>query len=187
MRTKRFLDQVAAFQTKALSIIKLGTVIILLSFCFGQAKANVSPVTPACVLRAAKLQGIPPHIILGLLKTEGGHIGSETLNKNGSVDLGPMQVNDRVWVPILAYWHFHGDRLMAYEMLRDNGCYSVHIGAWIFRQYLDEAHGNYAEAVGFYNSHNEAAKRAYQLRFAQNFKSLFSDLMANSTSVGQRQ
>ena len=132
-----------------------------------------SPVTPGCILQAAKMQNIPPHIILGLLKTEGGHLGSESPNKDGSVDLGPMQINDKTWVPILARAHFGGNRRLAYIMLRDHGCYSIYIGAWIFRQYLDEARGNYADAVGYYNSHNERQKNAYEKRFAANFKELF--------------
>lgn len=141
------------------------------------ARAETSPVTAECIIDAAKLQNFPPHIILGLLKTEGGHLGSETPNTNGSVDLGPMQINNRVWVPILARIYFNGNYRAAYLALRDHGCYSVYIGAWIFRQYLDEAKGNYAEAVGFYNSHNERAKHAYQMRFAQNFKQLFGPMM----------
>ena len=132
-----------------------------------------SPVTPGCILQAARMQGIPPHIILGLLKTEGGHLGSESLNKDGSIDLGPMQINNRTWVPLLARAHFGGDQRIAYIMLRDHGCYSVFIGAWIFGQYLSEAHGNYADAVGFYNSHNIRQKEAYERRFAMNFKELF--------------
>ena len=140
-------------------------------------QAGVSPVTPQCVLQAAQLQQIPPHIILGLLKTEGGHLGEESRNTNGSYDLGPMQINDRTWVPKLAAMHFNGNESAAYAALRDWGCYSVHVGAWIFRQYLDEAHGNYADAVGYYNSHNEGPKLAYQRKFTRNFMELFGGLM----------
>ena len=139
----------------------------------GAASAQTYPLTAACVLQAAQLQSVPPHILLGLLKTEGGRVGGERTNRNGSKDLGPMQINDRTWIPQLARMHFGGDREATFAALRDHGCYNMHIGAWIFRQYLDEAKGNYAEAVGFYNSHNEAPKRAYQARFAQNFMQLF--------------
>jgi soluble lytic murein transglycosylase-like protein len=139
--------------------------------------AGTYPVTAECVVQAARLQGIPPEIILGLLKTEGGHLGSESPNRNGSYDLGPMQVNNRVWVPKLARLHFGGDERAAYAALRDHGCYSIHIGAWIFRQYLQEAGGNYGEAIGLYNSHTEGPKRAYQARFAANFRQLFGGML----------
>jgi hypothetical protein len=142
-----------------------------------------SPVTPSCILQAARMQGIPPHIILGLLKTEGGHLGSESLNKDGSIDLGPMQINNRTWVPLLARAHFGGNQRAAYVMLRDHGCYSVFIGAWIFGQYLSEAHGNYADAVGFYNSHNTRQKEAYERRFALNFKELFGWMVSGNNAA----
>jgi soluble lytic murein transglycosylase-like protein len=138
-----------------------------------QAKAATYPVTAQCVLQAARLQNIPFQIILGFLKTEGGRLGMESRNSNGSYDLGPMQINSTVWVPKLAVMHFGGDEKAAWVALRDYGCYNINIGAWIFRQYLDEAHGDYADAVGLYNSHNPAPKRAYQIRFAQNFEELF--------------
>jgi hypothetical protein len=131
------------------------------------------PVTPQCVMDAARLQQVPPALILGLLKTEGGKLGSESPNSDGSYDLGPMQVNDRVWVPVVAKLHFHGDRDTAREALRDHGCYNVNIGAWIFRQYVDEANGDYAKAVGYYNSHNPVHMARYQKRFADSLKTLF--------------
>ena len=136
------------------------------------------PVTAACVMQAASIQQVPPQIILGLLKTEGGRVGMESPNrgKDGkafSYDLGPMQVNDRVWVPVVADMHFGGDHAAARRALRDHGCYNVHIGAWIYRQYVDEAKGDLAEAVGYYNSHTPSKKRAYQRRFSENFMQLF--------------
>jgi soluble lytic murein transglycosylase-like protein len=141
------------------------------------ASAGTYPVTATCVLESAKLQGIPPHIILGLLKTEGGRIGMEHVNRDGSVDLGPMQINARAWLDRLARMHFNGDRGAAYAALRDHGCYNVLIGGWIFRQYLDEAGGNYATAVGYYNSHNPGPMMAYERRFATNFVELFGGMM----------
>lgn len=134
---------------------------------------SLIPLTAACLLQAASVQSVPPAILLGLLNTEGGKIGMQSPNKNGSFDLGPMQINDRVWVPVLAKMHFGGDKAAARVALRDHGCYNMHVGAWIYRQYLDEANGNYAEAVGFYNSHTPDKKRAYQMRFAKKFKELF--------------
>lgn len=145
---------------------------------------EVVPVTAACLMHAANVQQVPPQILLGLLKTEGGKVGSESPNrgKDGKVfsyDLGPMQVNDKVWVPVVADMHFGGDRQAARTALRDHGCYNIHIGAWIYRQYVDEAKGDLAEAVGFYNSHTPSKKRAYQKRFAESFVSLFGNPAGN--------
>ena len=133
---------------------------------------QVQPVTVECIQQASRLQNIPVMIILGLLKTEGGHLGEESPNIDGSIDLGPMQINNRTWIPMFADKLFHGDQNLTYELVRDQGCLNIHLGTWIFKQYLDEAHGNYAEAIGFYNSHNPIAKRNYQIKFAKNFAEL---------------
>ena len=127
------------------------------------------PLTPQCLTKASQLERIPAEILLGILKTEGGHIGSETPNRDGSRDLGPMQINDRTWVGRMANANFDGDRSRAYAALRDDGCYNIMVGAWVLKQYLDEANGDYRDAVGFYNSHNTAHKEAYERRFAANF------------------
>lgn len=137
------------------------------------------PLTFSCLLLASNAQGIPLPVTLGILKTEGGRVGMESPNrrKNGritSYDLGPMQINDVTWVPVLAKMHFHGNTAQAREAIRDWGCYNVQIGTWILHQYLNEANGNMAEAIGLYNSHNPVAKARYQERFAKNFKELFA-------------
>jgi hypothetical protein len=131
------------------------------------------PVTIQCIEQAANLQQVPVAIILGLLKTEGGRVGSQSRNNDGSLDLGPMQINNRAWGPIVARMHFEGNLELAEENLRDFGCYNIHIGTWIFKQYVNEAGGNLAEAVGFYNSHTPVKKLAYQRRFISNFIQLF--------------
>lgn len=137
------------------------------------------PVTIECVEQAANLQGVPLAVVLGLLKTEGGRIGSSTGNTDGSHDLGPMQVNDRTWGPVVARMHFGGDRAQALIALRDYGCYNIHIGTWIYKGYVQEAKGNLAEAIGLYNSHTPVKKLAYQRRFLQNFMALFGKRSGN--------
>ena len=122
--------------------------------------------TLECLVQAAALQQVPPAILLGILRVEGGRIGLESRNRNGSYDLGPMQINDRVWVPVVAKAHFGGDQGRARQALRDHGCYNMHVGAWIYRQALDRAGGNHAEAVGLYHSATPGPKSAYQRRFA---------------------
>ena len=135
--------------------------------------------TPECVLQSAALQQVPPAVLLGLLRVEGGRVGSESANRNGSYDLGPMQVNDRVWVPTVARIHFGGDERLARLALRDHGCYNMHVGAWIYRQALTRAGGNHAEAVGLYHSATPGPKAAYQQRFARAFQQMFAAVSRN--------
>ena len=94
---------------------------------------NIHPLTKECIIGAAKLQSIDPRVMLGLLKTEGGYIGAEVRNPNGSHDLGPMQINDSAWLQKIATAHFAGNRSLARLALKNNGCYNVYIGAYVFR------------------------------------------------------
>ncbi len=132
------------------------------------------PVTAACVLSAARLQRVPAALILGILKTEGGQLGAETRNTDGSFDLGPMQINDRTWLGQIARLHFHGDMAQARQYVRDDGCYNIHIGTWIFKQNLVESHGDYRMAVGYYNSHDAARAERYVRAFIRNLKALIA-------------
>lgn len=142
--------------------------------------AGLVPLTTACLLAAAQLQGIHPMALITVLKVEGGKVGMESPNrgKDGKVfshDLGPMQVNDRVWVPGIADMHFGGDRARARAAVRDNGCYNVHVGAWILRQSIDAAGGNVMEGIGYYHSRTPVHKERYKGLFKEKFVQMFGE------------
>ena len=126
------------------------------------ADDNIGIVTPKCFIHAANVNHISVSILAALMKTEGGRSGMTRLNKNGSHDLGVMQVNDRTWVPKIARQYFGGDTSAAYATIRDNGCYNVMVGASIFSTYLDESGGDYMKAIGYYNSHTPYYMQKYQ-------------------------
>ena len=112
-----------------------------------------------CLEAASRAYRVPPAILVVLLNVEGGSPGAVSQNTNGTVDIGPMQVN-QIWVPqVAAHWSTTNDR--AYRALRDNFCANLEAGAWILRQGLDEAHGNFWEGVGYYHSHDPGHKQTY--------------------------
>jgi len=80
-------------------------------------------------------------------------------NTNGTVDIGPMQVN-QIWLPTVAA-HWHTAIPQAYRALRDDFCANVEAGAWILRQGIDEARGDFWEGVGYYHSHDPEYKADY--------------------------
>ena len=129
---------------------------------------------PSCIRDIAIEQNIPSEILLALMKTEGGRVGMERYNppahgkSGGSYDLGIMQVNDVAWLPTVANMHFDGDRRLARQTIKNSRCYNVSIGAWIFKKYLVEANGNFATAVGYYNSHTPQYMHRYQNMVARN-------------------
>ena len=132
-------------------------------------------VTLACILAAAQLQHVPSVLVMALLKTEGGSVGGWTTNQDGSHDLGPMQVNDRTWVPRIAKMQFRGNKEAAARELIYDGCYNVEVGTYIFSLYLGEAKGNYGEAVGYYNSHTPVFANNYRRRFLRSLDNLIED------------
>jgi len=113
----------------------------------------------SCILAAADAYREPPTVLVVLLDVEGGLLGAVSRNTNGTVDIGPMQVN-QIWLPDVAA-HWHTTENAAFLALRDNFCANVEAGAWILRQGLDEANGDFWEGVGTYHSHDPGYKRAY--------------------------
>lgn len=149
-----------------------------------EARATVQPyvigqlVAPDlnCLVRVSTNFGIPLPVILAILRTEGGRVGGESRNSNGSFDLGPMQVNDRVWVPVLARMT-GGDEATARSVLRDHGCANILFGTWILRQHFERT-GDLATAVGWYHSRTPVHMQRYQERFRRNLMDMMSVLRA---------
>jgi len=113
----------------------------------------------SCIKAAASLYDLPAGILVILLDVENGRLGQVSENKNHTVDIGPMQVND-TWVPKLAD-HWGASPALAFKALRDEICANIEGGAWILRQALDEAGGNFWEGVALYHSHSGPLKAAY--------------------------
>lgn len=104
----------------------------------------------ACLIMASQTYQVPPQVMIGILNVEGGRIGQEVANTNGTYDMGPMQVNT-LWLEKLThYWNV--DRSTARHWVRDDGCVNVHVAAWILRQKLDEAGGNLYNGIARYHS-----------------------------------
>jgi hypothetical protein len=135
----------------------------LLSIVSGPAKAGDSlddQVTIRdCITAAAKLYRLPPAVLVILLNVERGSLGRVSPNTNGTVDIGPIQVNE-TWLPEIAA-HWNATISDAYKALRDNFCANVEAGAWILRRGLDEARDDFWEGVGYYHSHTPEHKSRY--------------------------
>jgi hypothetical protein len=140
---------------------------------------TITPDVALCLDQAAQLQDVPVQVIITFLKTEGGDIGVSSRNSDGSHDLGAMQINDSTWLPLLSQLNFNGDKALTRKELLYNPCYNINVGTWIFRQYLNSAHNNYSEAIGWYNSHNTYYSDRYKERFASNFLELFGKYIQN--------
>ncbi|MEA2754133.1 MAG: hypothetical protein QOJ54_422 [Aliidongia sp.] len=137
---------------------------IVLAASAAPAGAQVAP-TPACITYVAGLYDLPIAALDGLRAVEGGRVGQVTRNRNGTVDIGPFQVNSS-WLPYFRRaWHRSSDAETE-GLLRDDGCANALAAGIIFRMAVDQAHGDIGAAVGFYNApHSPALAAAYRRRF----------------------
>jgi Transglycosylase SLT domain len=132
---------------------------------FDAAKADEAMIEN-CLKSAANLHNVPAGLLVLLINVEAGRLGAVSQNSNGTVDIGPMQVNDS-WVPKIGR-HWHASTEASYRALRDSFCANVEGGAWILRQALDEARGSLWEGVALYHSHAPIHKLEYmRLVYAQ--------------------
>ena len=113
----------------------------------------VVPVTSECVVAAANQYQVPPALILSILKVEGGKVGEISKNTNGTVDIGPMQINS-IHLPSFAKYG------ITYDRLKNDGCLNVHIGTYLIKKAEVEKTGGaknvdpatFWKAVGNYHS-----------------------------------
>jgi hypothetical protein len=122
---------------------------------------SASKILAACLMLASQTYGVPPAVLVGIYKAEGGKVGQEVHNENGTYDLGPMQINT-VWVPELSkQWGVSQDT--ARKWLRDDACTNVGVSAWILRNHIEET-GSLSKAIAHYHSRTPVYGTKYKTR-----------------------
>lgn len=121
----------------------------------------MSKILAACLMMASQTYSVPPAVMVGIMQVEGGQVGQQVLNTNGSYDLGPMQINT-IWVPRLAaYWGVN--EATAKRWIRDDPCTNMGVSAWILRRHMNET-GSLSKAIAFYHSRTPALGYQYKNR-----------------------
>lgn len=113
-----------------------------------------------CIRRAASGRSWLEQTLRALRRQEGGWIGAEVRNADGSVDLGPMQVNSW-WIPRIARLIDRSEPQVR-SWLQDDPCFNVDAARWIFLSALHDAM-DFWRAVGIYHS----PTRWRQMRYAK--------------------
>jgi soluble lytic murein transglycosylase-like protein len=112
----------------------------------------------ACFDQAGQRYGIAPALLKAISAVESGfNPNARHRNRDGSEDLGHMQINSR-WLATLAS---HG---IGRAQLFDP-CTSTYIGAWILAQNI-RWFGYGWEAVGAYNARSPEKRAAYARKVA---------------------
>lgn len=115
----------------------------------------------ACMMLASQTYSVPPAVLVGIYKAEGGKIGQEVRNVNGTYDLGPMQINT-IWMPELAAkWGVSEDT--ARRWVRDDACTNVGVSAWILKSHMNETQ-SLSQAIAHYHSRTPKHGTPYKSR-----------------------
>lgn len=101
---------------------------------------------PPCLYDIAEHYKVPPTLIKAIHRTEGGKPGSIIgPNRNGSYDLGVMQIND-LWIET---FEKHG---ISKDDLIYDACTSIAVGTWILAKRYKEFDHSWIKAVKAYNA-----------------------------------
>lgn len=115
-----------------------------------------------CMVLAAQLYALPPRVLPSIQAVEGGQVGVLHRNRDGSADLGVMQVNTR-WIRPLAHMlNLPQDTIL--ERLITDACFNINAAGVIMRSYLSETHGDLLRAVAYYHSHTPTIGTGYRIR-----------------------
>jgi hypothetical protein len=125
-----------------------------------------------CINKAAITYNIPATLIVSVLLTENGRIGSATPNQNGTFDYGPMQINT-IWLDKIREYGY-----TKYDVQYDP-CANVFVGAWILSQRVADA-GVLWYGVGSYNSYTPDKNHRYRNKVS-NIYQMLSNYLSNPT------
>lgn len=106
-----------------------------------------------CINEAAVQYHVPATVILSVIKTENGRNGLAVKNKNGTYDLGVMQINT-TWLKTLS------KKGLTEEQVKSDPCINVSVGTWILARGI--ASGNGWQGVGNYHSYTQKHNVAYR-------------------------
>ena len=140
----------------ALLILRAASLVLAITMPAQPVQAQASerrttdePTLAACITRSAGGRRWLERTLWGLRDQEGGWVGAEIANSDGSHDLGPLQVNSW-WVSRLAAVTGR-PKADVRHWLKQDACFNVDAARWIFLSALALTR-DYWKAVGVYHS-----------------------------------
>lgn len=110
-----------------------------------------------CFEEAGARYGVSPELLRAIAHVESGMnpLAHNPGNKNGSEDIGLMQINSR-WLPELGKYGIRRSDLW-------EPCTSIHVGAWVLAGNIRRL-GNTWQAIGAYNAKSKKKRIDYAIR-----------------------
>ncbi|MEJ7745243.1 MAG: transglycosylase SLT domain-containing protein [Luteimonas sp.] len=137
------------------------------------AHATAMPrVREACMVRSAQAFRLPIELLQAIAKTEGGQTGTVTRNRNGSVDMGVMQVNS---IHLSGAPHRFLARGITAQQLINDDCVNIAAGASILRYEIDRA-SNFWSGVARYHSKTPYYASIYLGKVVRNLRAMGSGM-----------
>jgi hypothetical protein len=157
-----------------MSMVKTTTMSALLSVsCMFSLIIFTAVAQAFCFEEAGKAHGISSELLRSIARVESGfNSRAINTNRNGSSDLGLMQINS-AWIAIL--------NLKREELIADP-CYNVMTGAGILRKCIDR-HGYTWESVGCYNAQSKGKRVGYSWKIFRELKREKARSMAKEKDV----
>lgn len=124
-----------------------------------------------CVSSAAKAYpGVSPLMLKTVLAVEGGQVGTIRKNTDGSLDLGPGQINTVHLKDIAKEFGY-----TARDILQDP-CKNIRISAWLLHKHLKKADGSHWLAMGNYHSKTPEKRSIYLRKIAEAYTNLVTGI-----------
>lgn len=136
-----------------------------------------------CIRQAAGGQKWLEVTLWGLRDQEGGWIGAAVPNRNGSHDLGPLQINSW-WVPKIAETLDRSPEDVR-RWLRYDPCFNANAARWIFVAALAST-GSFWKAVGVYHSPSSDRQKRYARRVAEHLERRFGERIFSPSTANNR-
>lgn len=120
-----------------------------------------------CLTQAATHYGVNLGILESVRAVEGGWPGARVKNRNGTRDLGVMQINSS-WLsnPVLRA------RGITETRLANDTCVNYWVATWIYAHELRDTGGDPWAAAGNYHSHTPRHHQAYKSKVIRSWKRL---------------
>lgn len=124
----------------------------------------INDVPISCINHASTTYHVPVSLILSVMRQENGCNGQAVKNKNGSYDLGVMQVNTS-WLPTLSHYRY------SREDLQFNPCKNVMVATWILATNIAKGDTLWSGTAD-YHSHTPKYNTAYLKSIYKNYQKI---------------